>query len=86
MRGSRTTPLYIRDERARKLARNLAAKRKVTMTDAVIMTLEAELRRTNEEEPLARRVARIADDLAHHAGPNRQKMSKADIDAMWGDS
>ncbi|MBV8962849.1 MAG: type II toxin-antitoxin system VapB family antitoxin [Hyphomicrobiales bacterium] len=79
-------PLQIRDERARNLARKLAAKRKVTMTDAVIMALEAELRRANEEEPLARRIARIADDLARHAGPNRRKMSKAEIDAMWGHS
>jgi len=79
-------PLQIRNERARDLARTLAAKQKVTMTDAVIMALEAEIRRVNEEEPLARRIARIAEDLAQHAGPNRRKMSKAEIDAVWGHS
>jgi antitoxin VapB len=77
-------PLQIRNERARDLARTLAAKQKVTMTDAVNMALEAEIRRVNEEEPLARRIARIAEDLAQHAGPNRRKMSKAEIDAVWG--
>ncbi|MBV8767378.1 MAG: type II toxin-antitoxin system VapB family antitoxin [Hyphomicrobiales bacterium] len=75
-------PLQIRNERARNLARKLAAKRKVTMTDAVVMALEAELRRA--EEPLARQIARIADELAQHAGPNRRRMTKAQIDAMWG--
>jgi antitoxin VapB len=50
------------------------------------MALEAELRRANEEEPLARRIARIANDLARRAGPNRRKMSKVEIDAMWGHS
>ena len=79
-------PLQIRNERARDLARTLAAKQKVTMTDAVNMALEAEIRRVNEEEPLARRIARIAEDLAQHAGPNRRKMSKAEIDAVWGHS
>jgi len=79
-------PLQIRNERARDLARTLAAKQKVTMTDAVNMALEAEIRRVNEEEPLARRIARIAEDLAQHAGLNRRKMSKAEIDAVWGHS
>jgi antitoxin VapB len=77
-------PLQIRNERARDLARNLAAKQKVTITKAVIMAPEAELRRVNEEEPLARRIARIAEDLAQHAGPNRRKMSKAEINSVWG--
>jgi antitoxin VapB len=78
--------LQIRDERARELARKLAAKRNVTMTEAVIQALEGELRRESEKEPLAPRIARIADDLATQAGPNGRTMTKDGIDAMWGHS
>jgi len=76
--------LQIRDRRARELAQTLAAKRHVTMTEAVIQALEGELRRETEKEPLADRIARIAADLAAAAGPNRRTMTKEEIDAMWG--
>ena len=76
--------LQIRDDRARQLAQKLAAKRKVTMTEAVIQALEGELRRDAEQEPLSDRIARIAVELAAEAGPNRHVMSKDEIDAMWG--
>ena len=76
--------LQIRDDRARRLAQELAAKRKVTMTEAVIQALEGELRRDAEREPLSDRIARIAFELAAEAGPNRRLMSKDEIDAMWG--
>ena len=61
--------LQIRDERARLLAQKLARRRKVTMTEAVIQALEAELRREADRETLAARIARIAADLAAMAGP-----------------
>lgn len=76
--------LQIRDSRARELAQELASRRNVTMTEAVIQALEAELRRETEKEPLAVRIARIAATLAAEAGPNRHVMSKEEIDAMWG--
>jgi antitoxin VapB len=76
--------LQIRDERARQLAQKLARMRKVTMTEAVIQALEAELRRDAEKQPLADRIAGIAASLAAEAGPNRRTMSKEEIDAMWG--
>jgi len=76
--------LQIRDIRARQLAQRLAAKRKITMTAAVILALEGELRREAEQEPLSDRIARIAAELAADAGPNRRAMSKDEIDAMWG--
>ncbi|OWJ56377.1 type II toxin-antitoxin system VapB family antitoxin [Inquilinus limosus] len=76
--------LQIRDSRARELAQELASRRNVTMTEAVIQALEAELRRETEKEPLADRIARIAATLAAEAGPNRHVMSKEEIDAMWG--
>ena len=76
--------LQIRDRRARALARQLAARRNVTMTEAVVQALEGELRRETEKEPLAGRIARIAAELAAEAGPNRRIMTKDEVDAMWG--
>jgi antitoxin VapB len=76
--------LQIRDDRARELARELAAKRKVTMTEAVIQALEGELRREAEKEPLAVRIARIAAIAAAEAGPGGRVMTKDEIDEMWG--
>jgi len=76
--------LQIRDDRARELARKLAAKRHVTMTEAVIQALEAELRREADKEPLASRLKRIADELAVQGKPGGRAMTKKEIDEMWG--
>lgn len=76
--------LQIRDPRARELALKLAEKRKISMTDAVIEALEAELDRENEKEPLAERVAAIVAWLHSQAGKGGRDMSKEEIDAMWG--
>jgi antitoxin VapB len=76
--------LQIRDDRARALAQELAAKRNVTMTEAVIQALESELRRETEKEPLADRIARIAAIAAAEAGPGGRTMTKDEIDEMWG--
>lgn len=76
--------LQIRDDRARDLAQKLASRRKVTMTEAVIQALEAELRRETDKEPLAVRISRIADELAAGGGPHGRTMSKDEIDDMWG--
>jgi len=78
--------LQIRDPRAHELARRLAEKRKVTMTDAVIDALEAELRRQSAQTPLAERLAEIAGDLRSKGQPGGRDMSKDEIDAMWGHS
>jgi antitoxin VapB len=78
--------LQIRDPRAHELARRLAEKRKVTMTDAVIDALAAELRRQSDDTPLAERLAEIAGDLRSKAKPGGHDMSKDEIDAMWGHS
>lgn len=74
--------LQIRDPRAHKLARDLAAKRKVSLTEAVIDALEAELKRT--QMPLAERLAAIADTLQAKAMKGGRDMSKDEIDEMWG--
>ncbi|WP_292642396.1 type II toxin-antitoxin system VapB family antitoxin [Mesorhizobium sp.] len=55
--------LRIRNPRARELARQLAAKRKISMTRAVIEALECELKRENDRVPLAERLAAIAANL-----------------------
>ena len=84
IRGRRpTVTLQIRDNRARELAQKLAAKRKVTMTEAVIQTLEAELRREAERNPW-HPVKRIATDLAAQGKPGGRAMTKDEIDEMWG--
>ncbi|MDI4655201.1 type II toxin-antitoxin system VapB family antitoxin [Xanthobacter autotrophicus] len=74
--------MQIRDERARALAEQLAARRKVTMTEAVTQALEGELKR--EKEPLASRLKQIATTLAADAKPGDKVMTKDEIDEMWG--
>ncbi len=48
-----SAPLNIRDPRARELARELASRRKTSITAAVIEALEHELVREREAIPLA---------------------------------
>ena len=78
--------LQVRNPRAYELARKLAAKRKVSMTAAVIEALEAELARENARQPLAERLATIANDLKAKAGEGGRDLTKEEIDAMWGHS
>ena len=75
--------LHIRGERAAKLARRLADRRGISMTDAVIDALEAALARG--ERPLAERLAEIASDAKRLADPRRQRTTgKRDIESLWG--
>jgi antitoxin VapB len=78
--------LQIRHPRAHELARRLAEKRKVSMTEAVIDALEAELKRESKRMPLAERLAAIANDLKAKAGPGGRPVGKDEIDEMWGHS
>ncbi|MEP9370750.1 type II toxin-antitoxin system VapB family antitoxin [Mesorhizobium sp. KR1-2] len=78
--------LQIRDPRARELARKLAEKRNVSMTEAVIVALEAELKRENQRMSLAERLAVLADGLKAKAGVGRRSLSKEEVDEMWGHS
>ncbi|RUW94356.1 type II toxin-antitoxin system VapB family antitoxin [Mesorhizobium sp. M7A.F.Ca.US.010.02.1.1] len=78
--------LQIRDPRARELARRLATKRKISMTEAVIEALESELKRESGRVPLADRLAAIAEDLKAKAGQGGRPVSKDEIDDMWGHS
>ncbi|HEU5017503.1 MAG TPA: type II toxin-antitoxin system VapB family antitoxin [Pseudolabrys sp.] len=76
-------PLHIRDDRAAVLARRLAKRKGVTMTEAVIGALEGALAR--EERPLAERIAEIADDLERAGNRARgHTPTKQEIDELWG--
>ena len=76
--------LHIRDDRAAKLAKKLAAQRKgTTMTQAVVEALEGALAR--EERPLAERldeIAREAERLGNRA--RGRTPTKQEIDELWG--
>jgi antitoxin VapB len=72
-------PLNIRDPRARELARELASRRKTSITAAVIEALEHELVREREAIPLAR----IAERAKAQAGPDAPTVTEAERDAMW---
>lgn len=77
-------PISIRHPRAAELARDLAKRRGVTMTQAIISALEAELERERSEVPLAERLMAAGAKMTAGAGPNRRKVTKDEIDAMWG--
>jgi len=75
--------LHIRDERAAKLARRLAERKGISMTEAVIGALESALVRG--ERPLPERLAEIAADARRLADPRRQRTAgKREADALWG--
>jgi antitoxin VapB len=77
-------PLSIRDPRAGILARSLAKRRKTNMTEAIVSALEAELARERASAPLSARLFAIADDLADKARPGGRRMTRAEIDRLWG--
>lgn len=75
--------LHIRDERAARLAKKLAARRHTTMTEAVIDALEGALAR--EARPLRERVAEIAGEAARLGSRARGRaLTRQEIDELWG--
>lgn len=78
--------LQIRDPRAHQLARQLAEKRHLSLTEAVIEALEAQLQRESARTPLADRLAEIANRLQAKATAGGHDMTKDEVDAMWGHS
>ncbi len=76
--------LSIRDPRVRELARDLAARRNTTMTEAIISALEGELARERDARPLRERLAEIAARAEAMARPGGHEMTKDEIDALWG--
>ena len=76
--------LSIRDPRAAELAKQLAARRKTTMTEAIIVALENELKRERESVPLPARLAGLAKKARELAGPKGRDVPKEEIDEFWG--
>jgi antitoxin VapB len=76
--------ISIRDPEAGRLARELAALRKTTMTEAIVQALRSELKRERDKRPLRERLAELAARARASAGPNPREVTKEDIDAMWG--
>jgi antitoxin VapB len=69
--------LQIRDPRAHELARRIAARRNISLTEAVIDALEAECQRVCAPTKLAERLAAIADDLAGLSTPGGRETARA---------
>lgn len=76
--------LQIRDPEAHALARELAEKRKISMTEAVFAALKAELQREAKRKPLAARAKVIAGELRSRSTAKGRCLSKDEIDEMWG--
>jgi antitoxin VapB len=77
--------LHIRDNRAASLARQLAARKGITMTQAVVTALEGALAR--ETRSLADRIADIAQDASRlGSGKRGRTVKKREIDELWGNS
>jgi antitoxin VapB len=76
--------LQIRDERVHELARRLAIKRQMDVTEAIILALENELEREASDDGLPARVAEIAQRLKDMSPGGGRTMTKDEIDAMWG--
>jgi antitoxin VapB len=75
--------LHIRDDRAARLAKQLAERKGVTMTQAVVSALEGALAR--EVRPLHERISEIARDAGRLSNRARRRVvKKPDIDALWG--
>jgi antitoxin VapB len=77
-------PLHIRDERAARLARQLATRKGMTMTKAVVTALEGALAR--EARPLPDRIADIAREASRLRGKRGRNLSKREVDDLWGDT
>ena len=78
--------LSIRKPRVEELARELAEKRKTTMTDVIEKALEKEAKAEAEADkrPLHERLKELADRLKRKGKPGGHVMTKEEIDRMWG--
>jgi len=77
-------PLNIRNEEVNRLAEQLATIKHVTKTDAVMLALKGELRRTMEGVPLAERVKILQDRILAYP-PTGDEADKAFFDSLSGD-
>ena len=80
--------LHVKDPRALELAQKLAEQRGVSVDQAVVSALEAQLEGPTgpqaDRRTLPGRLQKIAEDLARSSGPNGREMTKDEVDRMWG--
>ncbi len=76
--------LQVRNERANRMARELADRWHTTKTDAVIRSLEGTLKAEDSKLTVQERIKRIAEDLAKRSAGRGRDMSKDEIDSLWG--
>ena len=77
-------PLNIRNEVVNRLAERLAARARLTKSDAVRMALENELRRRDEAIPLRDRLRPLQDRILARP-PTGQEADKAFYDELGGE-
>jgi antitoxin VapB len=86
--GATAMNLQIRDPLAHELARKLAEKRKITLTEAVIVALKAELEKENSAQERSRslveRHAFLAEKLKALGAGKGCEMTKDEIDEIGG--
>jgi antitoxin VapB len=75
--------LNVRDKRVHAMARELARKRGVTMTQVLIDALENELERERTATPPVEGLLEIGRRSAAKAGPASRAVDRTEIDDMW---
>jgi antitoxin VapB len=75
--------LTIRDKRVHDMARQLAERRGVTMTEAVSQALTRELSEIRQDMTIAERLLDIGRASVAKARPGGKTPSRQDIDDMW---
>lgn len=76
--------LQVRHPRARALARKVADRYNISLTDAVIKALEGEVARTERKESMEETLERLHAELLRNGKPGGHMMTKEEIDDMWG--
>jgi len=77
-------PLSIRSEEVNRLAEELAARKRVTKTEAIRLALQHELRRAEDETPLWDRLKPLRDKIAVYPKTGFQA-DKEFFDELSGD-
>jgi hypothetical protein len=78
--------LSIRNPRVVELARELAIKRKTTMTDVIVKALEKDAKAEAQADTrsLHEQLKEMAEEFKRKGKPGGHIMTKDEIDRMWG--
>jgi antitoxin VapB len=77
-------PISIRNPRVEELARELAQKRNMTMTEVIVQALENEANKKTDNRPLREQLKELSDEFKRKGKPGGHIMTKDEIDKMWG--